>query len=98
MNADIIVLAEKLLKERSSFKEEDKFKDSISAVTTFVLRTKEFERADELIDTTGLPCDPSVCLTYLREYLHKDISKSSVKYCLEKYEYLRCGRNDEQTH
>lgn len=62
-NSDIVQLAENMLKKKTTFSDEEKFRDSLSAVTTFMLRAKEFTKADPIIEENGLPCDPSVCLT-----------------------------------
>jgi len=83
-NADLTALADGLIASRNKFSDEDKFCESISSVTVFVTKTKDFAKADELIEATGLPTDPNVCLSYLREYLNKETSTSRVEDCLDK--------------
>jgi len=62
-NESNIELAEKLVQTKEKFDLEEKFKEALSAITVFVLRSKEFARTDAVIEALGLPCDPVVCLT-----------------------------------
>lgn len=97
-NADLTALADALIAARKSFSDDEKFCESVCAVAVFVTKTKDFAKADELIAETGLPTDPNLCLSYIREYLHKETTKERVEECLDKYDELRGGRSDEQTH
>lgn len=62
-NADNVELAEFMIKQKERFEQEQEFKESLSTITVFVLRSKEFTRADAIIQALGLPSDPAVCLT-----------------------------------
>jgi len=77
-------MAEKLVEIKEKFESAEKFKEALSSITVFVLRSKEFSRSNAIIEALGLPCDPIVCLTYLREYLHKETTRERVDFCLDK--------------
>mmetsp|Transcript_57009 Transcript_57009/g.124023 ORF Transcript_57009/g.124023 Transcript_57009/m.124023 type:complete len:80 (-) Transcript_57009:1933-2172(-) len=62
-NSDNVELAEVMARQTDKFAQDEHFKEAVSTITVFVLRSKEFSRADAVIQSLGLPCDPSVCLT-----------------------------------
>jgi hypothetical protein len=62
-NGDLNKLADFLMERKQSITDQDKFTESLNTVVTFLLRTKDFDRADTIIAKLGLPSDPAVCLT-----------------------------------
>lgn len=81
--------------------EETKTRDEvITTCVNQILKFKLFNKADEYLTFVGLPTDAQTCLNYIKEMLNKSdaLKPQDIEDALEKYDELRNGRADEQTH
>jgi len=63
----LCALADVLQEHSKAFLDRQAFNDCLNCAATFLLRAKKFEKVDSMLSQQGLPCDPNVCLAYIKE-------------------------------